>query len=193
MRKRAWSHLDKIDGRDWVKVRIWRLLTEMPFAGDLGLPRLERAVRDGDATLRRMRVELVGKWRALLCHRRRGDVPWINNATERAIGRSKIRVQDYQGVQERRLDAERVWADSGHGAAGTAWSCRSWSRRNFALSAWGAASSETRPKMPNRFWDGFRPTVSGSKWDAPLLRGYFVVVRAHPGRGGQRGRLSRMG
>ena len=54
-----------------------------------------RAVRDGDATLRRMRAEPVGKWRAPLRHRRRGDVPWANSAAEprdrglpkRALGR----------------------------------------------------------------------------------------------------------
>ena len=44
--------------------------------------------------LRRMRVELSGKWRALLRRRRRRGVPYG------------------QGVQERRRHAERVWADS---------------------------------------------------------------------------------
>ena len=98
VRKWAWNRLDGIDGWDWVKARIWRLLTELPFDGDLEFLRLERMVRDGDATLRRMRVELVGKWRALLC-RRRGDVPWTNNVTERAIGRSKIRCKTVRGYK----------------------------------------------------------------------------------------------
>ena len=90
VRKRAWNRLDGIDGWDRVKARIWRRLTDLPCDGDLELPRLERAVWDGDATLRRMRVELVGKWRAPL-RRRWRDVPWTNNAAERAIGGSKIR------------------------------------------------------------------------------------------------------
>ena len=60
---------------------------------------MERAVRDGDATLRRLCVELVGKRRALLCHRRRGDVPWTNNAAERAIGGSKIRYKTVSGCK----------------------------------------------------------------------------------------------
>ena len=47
VRKRARSRLDGIDGWDWVKARIWRLLTELPFDVDLDLLRLERAVRDG--------------------------------------------------------------------------------------------------------------------------------------------------
>ena len=99
VRKWAWNRLDGIDGWDWVKARIWRLLTELPFDGDVELLRLERMVRDGDATLRRMRVELSGKWRALLCHRRRGDVPWTNNVTERAIGGSKIRYKTVRGYK----------------------------------------------------------------------------------------------
>ena len=97
VRKWAWNRLDGIDGWDWVKARIWRLLTELPFDGDVELLRLERMVRDGDATLRRMCIELSGKWRALLCHRRRGYVPWTNNAAERAIGRSKIRYKTVRG------------------------------------------------------------------------------------------------
>ena len=73
VRNRARSRLVWIEGWDWGKARIWRRLTELPMDGDLELPRLERAVRDGDATLRRLCVELVGKWRASL-RRRRGDV-----------------------------------------------------------------------------------------------------------------------
>ena len=58
MMKRVWNRLDRIDGWDWIKARIWRLLTELPFDGDLELLRLERAIRDGDATLRRRRFDL---------------------------------------------------------------------------------------------------------------------------------------
>ena len=70
VRKWAWNRLDGIDGWDWVKARIWRLLTELPFDGDVELLRLERMVRDGDATLRRLCVELIRKCRALLRPRR---------------------------------------------------------------------------------------------------------------------------
>ena len=99
VRKRARKRLDWIEGWDWVKARIWRLLTELPPDGGLELLRLERAVRDGDAALRRLCVELSGKWRALLCHRRRRDVPRTNNAAERAIGRSKIRHKTVRGYK----------------------------------------------------------------------------------------------
>ena len=59
VKKRARNRLDKIDGWEWVKARIWRLLTDLPFDGDLELPRLERVVRYGDAALR-----LLGRLRA---------------------------------------------------------------------------------------------------------------------------------
>ena len=109
VRKRAWNRLDWIDGWDWVKARIWRLLTEPPFDGDSDIPRPERAAREGDATLRRMRVDLSGKWRALLC-RRRGGRPMDKQLGGARDRRKQDKVRDGQGVQERRLDAERVWA-----------------------------------------------------------------------------------
>ena len=97
--KWARNRLDKIKGRDWIKARIWRLLKELPPNGGSELLRLERLVRDDEGqTLRRPRVELSAKWRALLRRRRRGDVPRTNNATERAIGRSKIRYKSESGL-----------------------------------------------------------------------------------------------
>ena len=86
--------------------------------GDLDLPRLERAVQDGDATLRRLCVELVGKWRAPLCHRRRRDVPWTNNAAERAISGSKIRYKTVRGYKS------EDWMPNGFGLRRRAWSGR---------------------------------------------------------------------
>ena len=71
-KNRARNRLDRMGGWEWGKARIWRRLTEPPFAGGLELPRLARAVRDVDATLRRLRVELSGKRRARLRPRRRG-------------------------------------------------------------------------------------------------------------------------
>ena len=98
--KWVWSRLGKIDGMEWFKDLIWRLLKELPANGGVELLRLERLVRDAeDQSLRRLCVELSNKWRALLCHRRRGDVPWTNNMTERAIGRSKIRYKTVRGYK----------------------------------------------------------------------------------------------
>ena len=116
-KKRAWNRFDRIDGRDRGKARIWRLLTELPLDCDLELLRLERAVRDGDATFRRMRVELSEKWRAPLRRLRRGDVPWTNSAAERAIWRSEIRYGAARGCksEDRMLNGfgatQRAWSD----------------------------------------------------------------------------------
>ena len=71
--------------------------------GDLELLRLERVVRDGDANLRRLRVELRGE--VAVCHRRRGDEQ-RGGARDR---RNQDKVQDSQGVQERRRNTERAW------------------------------------------------------------------------------------
>ena len=98
VRKRARKRLDRIEGWEWVKARIWRRLTGLPPDGGLELPRLERAVRDGDAALRRLCVDLSGKWRAPLCRRGRRDVPLTNNAAERATGRSNIRYKSEYGT-----------------------------------------------------------------------------------------------
>ena len=37
VKKRARNRLDKIDGWDWIKARIWKLLTELPFERGLGV------------------------------------------------------------------------------------------------------------------------------------------------------------
>ena len=42
-KKRVWNRLDRIDGWDWGKARICRLLTELPPKCDSELPRLKRA------------------------------------------------------------------------------------------------------------------------------------------------------
>ena len=45
VKNRARNRLDRIDGWDWIKARIWLLLTELPFDVDL-----ERSARFGTAT-----------------------------------------------------------------------------------------------------------------------------------------------
>ena len=99
VKKRARKRLDKIEGWDCAKARIWRLLTELPVDGGSEFLRLERAVRDGDSTFRRLCAELSGKRRAPSCHRRRRDVPGTNNVTERAISRSEIRYKTVKGAR----------------------------------------------------------------------------------------------
>ena len=58
VKKWARNRLDKIEGWDWFEAKIWRMLTEPPFNGDLEILRVERAGRDGDAILRCICVDL---------------------------------------------------------------------------------------------------------------------------------------
>ena len=42
-KKRVWNRFDRIDGWDWGKARVRRLLTELPPECDSEIPRLKRA------------------------------------------------------------------------------------------------------------------------------------------------------
>ena len=140
-----------MEGRQWIKGLIWRLLTELPFDGGVELLRLERFVRDDeDQSLRRLRIELSDKWRALLCRRRRRGVPRTNNVTERAIGRSKTRYKTVRGYKS----VEGLL--NGFGAAQWSWSGKDGLelselvRRKVAPPIRGIAPSKIRPDFPNR-------------------------------------------
>lgn len=98
VRKNVWNRLEAIDGWDWYKARIWRLLRELPEGGGRELVDMERRVRQEPA-LRRLVVELSEKWRSLLCHQRVRGMPQTNNCTERAIGRSKVRYKTVRGYK----------------------------------------------------------------------------------------------
>ena len=59
---------------------------------------MEQAVR-AEPKLRRLVVELCGKWPILLCHQRVGGMAQTNNCTETTIGRSKIRYKTVRGYK----------------------------------------------------------------------------------------------
>ena len=88
VRKWVWNRLREIDGWDWCRSRIWRLVTELPREGGRELLDIESRVRR-QPKLRRLVVELCEKWRSLTCHLRVRGMPETNNRTEQAIGRSK--------------------------------------------------------------------------------------------------------
>ena len=110
VRKRAWNRLDRIDGWDWVKARIWRLLADTPFDYDLELLRLERAVRDGDGLFAACARSWLGSGRRRYAAGGRPVDEQRGGARHRE---KRDKAQDGQGVQERILDAELVWAWSG--------------------------------------------------------------------------------
>ena len=126
---------------------------------------MERAVRDGDATLRRLRVDMSGKWRASLCRRR--DVPGTNNAAEWAISSGKIMHKTVSGCKS------EDGMPNGFGLTRRAWSgpgrtgdCRSRSRRGAVR--WGELfPPKTRPKMSKRLWDGWNSPLAPSRRETP--------------------------
>ena len=98
VRKWVWNRLREIDGWDWYRNRIWRLVTELPRGGGRELLDLEPRVRR-QPKLHRLVVELCEKWRSLTCYQRVRGMPQTNNCTERTIGRSKIRYRTVRGYK----------------------------------------------------------------------------------------------
>ena len=80
----------KVKGWQEWKSRLRNLLGDLPDDEGKRLMDMEREARDEPA-LRRLAVDLLVKWRSLLCHKRMRGVCDSNNVTERVIGRSKIR------------------------------------------------------------------------------------------------------
>ena len=98
VRKNVRRRLHEIEGWEWHKAQIWRLLMELDYAGGRELLQMERTVREDDK-MRRVVVDLCSKWRSLVCHRRVSGMPRTNNVTERVIGRSKVRYKTVRGYK----------------------------------------------------------------------------------------------
>lgn len=49
--------------------------------------------------LRRLVIDLIGRWPALVYHQGRPWVPTTNNRTEQAIGKSKVRFKTVRGFK----------------------------------------------------------------------------------------------
>ena len=94
------------------------LLDELPDNRGKRLMDMEREAREEPA-LRRLAVDLLVKWRSLLCHKRMRGACDTNNVTERVIGRSKIRYKTTRGYES--VDGmmnglwltQRVWGSPG--------------------------------------------------------------------------------
>ena len=98
VRKWVTLRLQKIAGWEEEKALIRQLMQELPSHGGWVLLSLERSVRRSPP-LRRLVVDLLQRWPALLCHRRRQGVPSTNNRTEQAIAKSKMRYKTVRGYK----------------------------------------------------------------------------------------------
>lgn len=90
--------LQKIAGWEEEKALIRQLMRQLPPQRGrvpLSFQRRVRRLRP----LRRLIVDLVQRWLALLCHRRRQGVPSTNNRTEQAIAKSKMRYKTVRGYK----------------------------------------------------------------------------------------------
>ncbi|MFQ5488923.1 MAG: transposase, partial [Gammaproteobacteria bacterium] len=87
-----------IRGWEEEKARVRQLVGELPADGGERLLRLEPRVR-ASPPLRRLVVDLLGRWPALVYHQGKPWVPATNNRTEQAIGKSKVRFKTVRGFK----------------------------------------------------------------------------------------------
>ena len=98
VRKAVSNRLKKVEGWEEEKARLQQLVRELPQIGGVELLKLERRVVRSPP-LRRLVVDLLQRWPALVCHQRRQGVPTTNNRTEQAIGKSKVRFKTVRGFK----------------------------------------------------------------------------------------------
>jgi len=98
VRKWVANRLRSIHGCQDEKALIGQLVRDLPADGGERLLRLERRVR-ASPELRRLAVDLIGRWPALVYHQGRPWVPATNNRTEQAIGKSKVRFKTVRGFK----------------------------------------------------------------------------------------------
>jgi transposase-like protein len=98
VRKWVANRLRTIPGWDEEKALVRQLVRELPTDGGDRLLRVERRAR-ASPPLRRLIVDLIQRWPALVYHRDRPWVPTTNNRTEQAIGKSKVRFKTVRGFK----------------------------------------------------------------------------------------------
>jgi transposase-like protein len=97
---RRWvaRRLRRIEGSEEEKALIREIVRELPTDGGERLLRLERRVRASPA-LRRLVIDLIGRWPALVYYQERPWVPQTNNRSEQGIGKSKVRFKTVRGFK----------------------------------------------------------------------------------------------
>jgi transposase-like protein len=98
VRKWVATRLRAIRGWEEERALVQQLVRELPTDGGDRLLRLERRVR-ASPDLRRLVIDLIGRWPALVYHQGRPWVPQTNNRTEQAIGKSKVRFKTVRGFK----------------------------------------------------------------------------------------------
>ena len=102
VRKWVAGRLRQIQGWEAEKALIREIVDTLPADGGDRLLWLERQVRPSPL-LRRLVVDLLSRWPALVYHQGRPWVPATNNRTEQAIGKNKVASRPCAGL--------RVWLE----------------------------------------------------------------------------------
>ena len=98
VRKWAANRLRRIQGWEREKALVREVVRDLPADGGDRLLRLEPRVR-GSPELRRLVVDLLGRWPSLVYYQTHPGVPATNNRTEQAIGKSKVRFKTVRGFK----------------------------------------------------------------------------------------------
>lgn len=98
VRKWVTNRLKEVAGWEEEKALVQQVVRELPQNGSALLLKLERRVLRSPP-LRRLVVDLLQRWPALVCHQRVVGVPATNNRTEQAIGKSKVRFKSVRGFK----------------------------------------------------------------------------------------------
>lgn len=98
VRKWVGQRLRQIGGWEEEKASVREIVRSLPQDGGTRLMALEKRVR-GSPALRRLVVDLLGRWPALVFYQERPWVPATNNRTEQGIGKSKVRFKTTRGFK----------------------------------------------------------------------------------------------
>ena len=113
------QRLRQIEGWEEENASVREIVRSLPQDGGTRLMALEKRVR-GSPALRRLVVDLLGRWPALVFYQERPWVPATNNRTEQGIGKSKVRFKTTRGFKSIGGALAGIaltqWASSGAGA-----------------------------------------------------------------------------
>lgn len=98
VRKWVAHRLRQIEGWEDEQSVVREIVRVLPPDGGTRLMALEKRVR-GSPELRRLVVDLLQRWPALVFYQGRPGVPSTNNRTEQAIGKSKVRFKTVRGFK----------------------------------------------------------------------------------------------
>lgn len=94
--------LREIEGYEAEKEKLRQVVKELPEDGGAQLLKLALEVKEAEPRLYSLALQLSERWQRLVLYKRIVGVPRTNNASERAIGPSKIRYKTMRGLKSYR-------------------------------------------------------------------------------------------